>query len=38
MNSKNALTSLFTSITYIWIIQTMDSTDDFVQTTVNCQP
>ena len=32
------LTSLSTSITYIWNIQTMDSNGDFVQTTVNYQP
>ena len=32
------LTSLSTSITYIWNIQTMDSNGDFVQTAVNYQP
>jgi hypothetical protein len=32
------LTSLYTSITYIWNIQTMDSNGDFVQTSVNYQP
>jgi len=32
------LTSLSTSITYRWNIQTMDSNGDFFQTSANYQP